>query len=94
MMKEDFNLSEQQIETIAFNIYKDIKPYIQENTFRFVIWLSDKYVSSIDEMIKIDNKYKYDICKYDKQECVNIKVTHNKSYYDFEFTKDRKEILK
>lgn len=92
MMKENLDLSEQQIETIAFNIYKDIKPYIQENTFKFVIWLSDKYVSSVNEMIKIDNNYKYDICKYDKQECVKIKITHNKSYYDFEFTKDRKEI--
>lgn len=87
-------LSKEQIEQIAFNIYKDIKPYIQENTFKFVIWLSDKYVSSLNGMIKIDNNYKYDICKYDKQKCVNIKVTYNKSYYDFEFTKDRKEILK
>lgn len=87
-------LSKEQIEQIAFNIYKDIKPYIQENTFKFVIWLSDKYVSSVDGMIKTDNNYKYDICKYDKQECVNIKVTYNKNYYDIEFTKDRKEILK
>ena len=79
-MKENLDLSEQQIETIAFNIYKDIKPY--------------KYVASIDEMIKIDNNYKYDICKYDKQECVNIKVTYKKSYYEIEFTKDTKEILK
>ena len=28
------------------------------------------------------------------KQCVNIKVTYKKSYYEIEFTKDTKEILK
>lgn len=52
-----------QIETIAYNIYKDIKPYIQENTNEFVFWLLDFRVVSLDGMIEIDSLYEYDICK-------------------------------
>ena len=60
---QENEIGDSQIENIAYNIYKDIKPYIQENTNDFVFWLLDFRVVSLDGMIEIDCLYEYDICK-------------------------------
>lgn len=70
MRKEGFEISKKQIETIAFNIYKDIVPYIEENTNEFVFWLLDFRVVSLDGMIEIDSLYEYDICKKQRRKII------------------------
>lgn len=62
-MKENLDLSPQQIETISFSIYKEITPYIQKNINEFVFWLLDFRVVSLDGIIEIDCLYEYDLCK-------------------------------
>ena len=60
---EESIIADNQIETIAYNIYKDIKPYIQDNTNDFVFWLLDFRVVSLDGIIEIDGLYEYNICQ-------------------------------
>lgn len=57
-------IADSQIETIAYNIYKDIKPYIQDNTNDFVFWLLNFRVASLDGIIDIECLYEYELCKY------------------------------
>ena len=60
---QENEIGDSQVENIAYNIYKDIKPYIQENTNDFVFWLLNFRVFSLDGIIELDCLYEYDICK-------------------------------
>ncbi len=37
-MEENYDLSENQIETISYNIYKDIEQYIDRNQGKYFKW--------------------------------------------------------
>jgi hypothetical protein len=65
-MEEDYNLSEKQIETIAFNIYKDIQNYINENQEKYNEWFLDKRCRNIVVTlngIEIVDYSQYKLCK-------------------------------
>lgn len=65
-MEEEYNLSEKQIETIAFNIYKDIQNYINENQEKYNEWFLDKRCRNIVVTlngIEIVDYSQYKLCK-------------------------------
>lgn len=62
---QENEIGDSQIENIAYNIYKDIKPYIQSNYDNYFNWILNYRVFSLNEgIIVIDCLYEYDICKY------------------------------
>ena len=71
---EESIIADNQIETIAYNIYKDIKPYIQDNTNDFVFWLLDFRVVSLDGIIEIDGLYEYNICQNQRRRILWVKI--------------------
>jgi len=52
-MEENYDLSENQIETIAFNIYKDIGQYIERNQGKYNEW---SFMKKIQEYITYLNE--------------------------------------
>ena len=54
---EDAIISNSQVETFAYNIYKDISQYIQDNFEEFLLWnletISISLIMTIDEGICI-----------------------------------------
>lgn len=75
-MKEDEQLenemiSNSQVETFAYNIYKDIAQYIKDNFEDFLWWnletISISWVMTIDEGICIKQNYNCRLCKYEKE---------------------------
>lgn len=73
-MNVDFNnliLSEEQVETIAFNIYKDIEEYLQQHQTEYLDWLVknivielNNYIMTLSGFVKHECRYKYKICSY------------------------------
>ena len=68
---EDAIISNSQVETFAYNIYKDISQYIQDNFEEFLLWnletISISLIMTIDEGICIKQNYNCRLCKYEKE---------------------------
>ncbi len=47
-MKENLDLSEQQIEAISFSIYKDIGQYVENNILNYNIWKNENILKHLD----------------------------------------------
>ena len=58
---QENKIGDNQIETIAYNIYKDIKPYIEDNTNDFVFWLLSFRVVTLDGMEVLDCLSEYNL---------------------------------
>lgn len=69
---EDNLISDDQAETFAYNIYRDIAEYMKDNYEDFFEWNLEKIligcVMTLDKIIHIGKKYKYDLCIYEKTE--------------------------
>ena len=78
----DLTMSKEQVETFAYNIYRDIGTYIEENEDSFLEFIlmrtvekAEKYVFTIDGKIYLKERYKYKLTQYnegDYNECSNL----------------------
>lgn len=71
MELKDIEINNSEVETIAFNIYKDIAEYIKQHIAEYMEWflkkISKNYVQTIDGIEEITNyTYKYEICNYER----------------------------
>lgn len=65
-------LNTTQVEQFAFNIYKDIEKYLQENEEEYFYWTIkncignlSNYVLTLNGIIKVDkSRYEYKLCNY------------------------------
>lgn len=67
----NFIISDEQVESIAFSIFRDIEVYIKQHKDEFIIWLIEETINSIGNFIMtIDNGIitksinQYNICNY------------------------------
>jgi len=68
---DEMELGNEQIETIAFSIYKDIRNYVKQHTIEYTMWEINKdldnYVYDFENgFVKIRKRYKYKLCEYTK----------------------------
>lgn len=65
---EDSLMSDEQAETFAYNVYRDIAEYIKNNFDDFIWWnleeISICCIMTIDGIVCRKNRYSYDLCKY------------------------------
>ena len=52
--EENYDLSENQIETISYNIYKDIEQYIKNNMCKYRIWRKENFLKDIDIKVALE----------------------------------------
>lgn len=66
--EKDMQLSEEQVETFAFNVFRDIGDYILQNQTAFLKWCLgnlSNIVSTSNGIELIDTEtYKYELCNY------------------------------
>lgn len=76
-------ISEEQAETFAYNIYRDVAEYMKTNFEEFLWWnletISINIILTTDDTEKIERNYKYDLCMYkcnrkesDEDECSDL----------------------
>lgn len=53
-MKENLDLSQQQIEAISFSIYKDIEQYVKNNILNYRIWQHEKILRNLDIKVALE----------------------------------------
>lgn len=81
MEENELEIGQEQVETIAYNIYKDINPYIRQNALKFSCWLlRTTYVVTIEGVVRIDKSSKYDICNYYISK--NLDIIDRRWYYE------------
>ena len=65
---ENYLISDEQAETFAYNIYRNIGEYIKNNFDDFFEWnletISIHLIMTKDELKQKENNYTYDLCKY------------------------------
>ncbi len=65
---ENSLISDEQAETFAYNIYRDIEEHIKENFEDFFGWnletISINCIMTLDGIETRELNYKYDLCKY------------------------------
>lgn len=65
---ENYLISDEQAETFAYNIYRNIDEYIKNNFDDFFEWNLEKIsihlIMTKDELKQKENNYTYDLCKY------------------------------
>lgn len=61
-------ISDEQAETFAYSIYRDIAEHIKENFEDFFVWnletISINCIMTLDGIATRELNYKYDLCKY------------------------------
>ncbi len=80
MIKQE--IGEKQVESIAFNIYKDINTYIEENIFNYVDWLSKTIISTLDGIIIPEYFSNYNICNTLTLNIPTTNIQNNRDKYD------------
>ena len=71
-MFDEMEIGKNQIETIAFNIYKDIELYINSNQQEFIMWKFEcdienkllEIVFSTEGILNKEASYQYEFCQY------------------------------
>ena len=58
----NLEVSDEQVDTLAFNIYKDINEYLNNNSTHFNVWLAYEIVTDAinelkDEPYKLENSF-------------------------------------
>lgn len=64
-------LDNNEIETIALNVYMDIAEYIKQHKEKYLEWflekISENYIQTVDGMKKIlDFTYNFELCNYER----------------------------
>lgn len=59
---KDIEISDEQVDTFAFNIYKDINEYLDKNSKHFNVWLAYEIVTDAinelkEEPYKLENNF-------------------------------------
>ena len=61
-------ISDAQVETFAYNIYRDIEEYIKTNFEDFLWWnleeISRNLILTIDGILMKKENYVYELCRY------------------------------
>ena len=66
---ENYLISDEQAETFAYNIYRDIAEYIKNNFKNFYCWYLEEIsiccIMTLGGIVCRKNEYRYDLCKYE-----------------------------